>query len=136
MYIYYFVNINYHQNSLCDFDSINKALDDENKNNKPLRNVRNIYLWRVYLNKFENFEQFLNLNYKKYKIPIIKELIDKLEEEKNNNQYIFKESFIFISNFDKFKKIQIELESNNKNFAFNFDEISHNFDFFLLRFGK
>ena len=130
MYIYYFVNINYHQNSLCDFDSINKALDDENKNNKPLRNVRNIYLWRVYLNKFENFEQFLNLNYKKYKIPIIKELIDKLEEEKNNNQYIFKESFIFISNFDKFKKIQIELESNNKNFAFNFDEISHNFDFF------
>ena len=58
MHIYYFVNINYHQNSLCDFDSINKALDDENKNNKPLRNVRNIYLWRVYLNNSKILNNF------------------------------------------------------------------------------
>ena len=130
IYIYYFVDINYHHNALCDFSPINKILDDENKNNKNIRNVRNIYIWRIYLKKFENFDRFLNLNYKKYKIPIIKELIDKLDEENNNNQYVFNESFVYKKNFEEFKKIQIEIESNKKNFSFKFDEISQNFDIF------
>ena len=131
-YIYFFVKINYHYNSLCDFNPINNVLDDENKNNKFIRNVRNIYLWRIYLKNFENFELFQNLNYRKYKIPIFKELLDKIEEEnnKNNNRYIFGESFIFKNDFEEFKKMQIEIESNNNNFIFNFEKINQNFDIF------
>ena len=131
-YIYFFVEINYHYNSLCDFSPINKVLDDEDKNNKLVRNVRNIYLWRVYLKKFENFDQFQNFNFKKHKLYIFKELIDKLEEDNTgkNNQYIFNESFIIKNNFEEFKKIQIEIESNNKNFLFNYNLINQNFDIF------
>jgi hypothetical protein len=107
-------------------------LDDENDNNKLIRNVRNIYLWRVYLKKFENFEQFQNFKYKSYKFPIFKELLNKIKEEKSdkNNQYIFTESFISKNNFNEFKKLQIELSMNDKLFLFDFNEINSNFDIF------
>ena len=128
-YIHFYVEINYHHNNLCDFGKINKVLDDENNQNKVVRNVRNIYLWRLYLKKFENFDQFQNFKYKSHKFPIFKELLDKLaEENNNNNNYIFNESFINQIKFDEFKKIQIEIYTNTKTFEFNFNEINQNFD--------
>ena len=131
LYILYYVELNYYYNNVCDFDPINKALDDENKSDFLIRNVRNIYLFRVYLRKFENFDMFLNFKYKSYKFPIFKELLDKLEDKNNNNnQYIFTESFICYNNFEEFKKNEINISINNKNFEFNFDLINNNFDIF------
>ena len=127
-FIYFYVEINFYHNNLCDFSKINKVLDDENNQNKIIRNVRNIYLWRVYLKKFENFEQFQNFNYKSHKITIFKELLDKLAEENNKNNYIFNESFMNINKFEEFKKIAIEISINTKTFEFNFNEINQNFD--------
>ena len=129
-YIYYYVEINYHYNKLCNFSKINKILDDENNDNKIIRNTRNIYLWRVYLKKFENFEQFKDFNYKTYNIPIFKELLDRLNEEDNNNkvQYIFTESFINLKSFEEFKLTERQIVMNSKNFDFNYDEINKNFD--------
>ena len=71
-YLHYLVEINFHHNNLCDFNQINKELDDENNNNILVRNVRNIYLWREYLQKFENFEQLKNYNFLNF--PIFNEL--------------------------------------------------------------
>ena len=128
-YIYFYVEINYHYNNLCDFSKINKVLDDENNKNKVIRNVRNIYLWRVYLKKFENFDQFQNFKYKSHNKIIFKELLYKLEGENNKkNNYIFNESFINLNKFEEFKKIEIEIYTNIKTFEFNFNEINQNYD--------
>ena len=128
-YIHFYVEINYHYKKLCDFSQINNVLNDENDNNKLIRTVRNIYLWRVYFRQFENFEQFKNLNYKSHKIPIFKELLDKLSKENNiNNNYIFTESFINPVKFNEIKIIETEIFSNKNNFEFNFDEINQSLD--------
>ena len=148
-YIHYLVEINYIHSNLCDFDQINKALDDENNNNILIRNIRNIYLWRVYLQKFENFEQLKNYNFIDF--PIYNELINKLNEKNqlndinnnkndddnnnahnndNNNQYIFTESFICPSFFEELKKLQIEMVIQSKNLEYDFNEDNIDFDKF------
>ena len=130
-YIYYYVVINYYHNSFCNFSSINKTFDDENKDNTIVRNMRNIYLLRMYSKKFENFEIFKNFIYTKYKIPTFKELSLKIEKgNERGNQYIFTESFIYKNNFEEFKKIQVEISVDNKNFEFYFGKIQNNFDMF------
>jgi len=95
-YCYYYVEINFKHFDKCNFEKINELLNDKDENNKAIREMRNIYIWRIYYKKFENFDQFKSFEFHKKNIPIYKELEDKiiLEEKKKNNNYIFKESFI------------------------------------------
>jgi gas vesicle protein len=47
-YCYYYVEINYHYFDKCNFEEINKILNDKDENNELIRNMRNIYIWRLY----------------------------------------------------------------------------------------
>ena len=94
-YCYYYVDINFKNKDNCVWKEINEVFNDKlDENNKNIRKVRNIYFWRLYSKKFENFEQFQSFNFIEKDVAIFKELKDTLEQEKNNAKYIFKESFI------------------------------------------
>ena len=130
-YLYFYVEINYKYYDKCNFGELNIILDDKNENNSNnelIRKMRNIYIWRLYCKKFENFEQFKNFEFEKKNIPIYKELLDELEKEKDDNKYIFKESFISPKNFENYKKMALEFEQ--KDIKFNNEEINKNFDLF------
>lgn len=68
--------------------------------------MRNIYIWRLYFKKFENFEQFQDFNFEAKNVTIFNELLNKLvaEKEDNKSKYIFKESFITKECFENYKK--------------------------------
>ena len=135
-YCYYYVEINYKYFDICNFDEINILFNDENEKNKLIRNMRNIYIWRIYYKKFENFEKFQNYDFEKKNIPIYKELINLLnsEKKKKNINYIFNQSFITIKSLENYQKISPQihlfLEQNENTINFNFDDINQNFDFF------
>ena len=60
-YCYYYVEINFSFLDKINWKEINEVFYDiDDEENQYIRNVRNIYLWRLYYSKFENFEQFLN----------------------------------------------------------------------------
>ena len=135
-YCYYYVEINYNHFDKVYFEEINKVLDDKDENNEKIRNIRNIYIWRLYYKKFENFDQFKNFEFHKKNIPIYKELEEKikLEENKQNNNYIFKESFISKKNNEYYQKLLPEFNSfilnQNYKIELNFEDINNNFDSF------
>ena len=134
-YCYYYVEINYNHFDKCEFEEINRLLNDKNENNEFIRNMRNIYIWRLYCKKFENFEQFENFKFDTKNIPIYKELAEKLKKEKDNMaKYIFKESFITPSMLPNYKKLALDIDNkydkNIEQVQLNYDEINNNFDLF------
>ena len=139
IYFYYYVEINYAHKELCNFDEINKLLNDKDENNQSInsmRNMRNIYIWRVYCKKFENFEQFKKFDFTNKDIPIINELKEILskKEEQVQKDYIFKNSFISEKYLPFYKKIAQQIEdfawSPENNIEINFEEVNNNFDSF------
>ena len=48
-YCYYYVEINYNHFDKCNFEEINKLLNDKDENNILIRNIRNIYIWNFIL---------------------------------------------------------------------------------------
>ena len=135
-YCHYYVEINYNHFDKCNFEDINKLFNDKDENNEALRNMRNIYIWRLYYKKFENFDQFKNFEFHKKNIPIYKELEEKIkaEEAKQSNNYIFKESFITKKNNDYYQILLPEINKfilqQNYELKLNFEEINKNFDSF------
>ena len=134
MYCEYYVEINYNHFDKCNFEEINRVLDDKDENNELVRKMRNIYIWRLYNKKFENFDQFKNFEFPKRNIPIYKELADKLKSEEGQKNYIFKESLISKKYSKYYKKLLPEMEEylikpENK-IEINFKDVNDNFDSF------
>ena len=134
-YCYYYVEINYSYFDLCNFDEINKILDDKDENNQLIRNMRNIYIWRLYFKKFENFDQFQNFEFSKKNMPIYKELAEIIQKEQEGQKnYIFQYSFISQKYHAYYKKIldQIDIfvSSPDNKLELNFEEMNKNFDAF------
>ena len=103
-YFYYYVEINYNHFDKCNFNDINRLLIDKDENNKKIVYMRNIYIFRLYFKKFDNFEQFKNFEFSTRNIPIYQDIADNLrKEEKNDIDYIFKESFINLDTFNKYE---------------------------------
>ena len=91
-YCYFYVEVNFSHPDKCNWKDINAILNDEGENNELIRNMRNIYIWRLYCKKFDNFEQFINHKFKNS--PIIDKLCEIIKKENQDAKYIFKESFI------------------------------------------
>jgi hypothetical protein len=127
IYLHYYVEINYNKFDNINWEEINMILDDKDENNESIRKMRNLYIWRLYCKKFENFDQFENFNFENKRITIYKELVPKLQEEKNKPKYIFKNCFITPNNFENYKKLVSDMEQKIK---INYDEINNNFDLF------
>ena len=131
-YCYYYVDINFTNKDNCNWKEINEVFNDKDDiANKNIRKVRNIYFWRLYCKKFENFEQFQAFNFVQRDVAIYKELQEELEKEKNNAKYIFKESFIVTNPGEKYKQLTMDLEQNQE---INFDDINNNFDLYYCFF--
>ena len=128
-YIYFYVEINYIYFDKCNFHEINKVFSDKDENNKLIRNMRNIYFWRLYRKKFDNIEQFINFDFHQKDIQILNELIDELRKEKEKDEYIFKESFISPKGLKNYKKIGVIFGKEDYS-KFNYKEINNNFDSF------
>ena len=133
-YCEYYVEINYNHFDKCNFDEINKLLDDKDENNELIRKMRNIYIWRLYNKKFENFDQFKNYEFPKKNIPIYKELAEKLKLEEGQKNYIFKESLISKKYSQYYKKLLPAMEGflmqPENNIELDFKEVNDNFDSF------
>ena len=112
-YCYYYVEINYNHFDKVIWDDINKILGDKDKENEIIRNMRNIYIWRLYCKKFENFEQFVNFDLKSKKIAIYEELEDKLQKEKDKPKYIFKNSLINPNVLETYKKLALDYDKED-----------------------
>ena len=127
-YCYYYVDINFNCKDNCNWQEINEVFNDkDDEKNKNIRKVRNIYFWRLYCKKFENFEQFQGFNFADRDVAIYKELQEVLEKEKNNAKYIFKESFITSNPGEKYKKLTMYFEQNGE---INYEDINNNFDLY------
>ena len=134
-YFYYYVEINYNHFDKCNWEEINKLLIDKNENNKYIVNMRNIFIFRLYFKKFDNFEQFTKFEFDQKNIPIYKDIYDILKkEDSESGKYIFKNSFINANNFNKLADfiqiINVFILDNSQKIDFNFDEINNNFDVF------
>ena len=74
--------------------------------------MRNIYIWRVYCKKFENYDQFMNFNFSERNIPIYKELQEVIKkeekEEKNVIPYIFNNCFISPKKINNYKEFLLK----------------------------
>ena len=127
MYLYYYVEINYNKFDNINWDQINMVLDDKDENNELIRKMRNLYIWRLYCKKFENFDQFESFNFENKKVTIYKELLPKLQEEKNKPKYIFKNCFLTLNNFESYQKINSEFEKDKK-LKINYEEYNDKFD--------
>ena len=132
-YCFYYVEINYSYFDLCKFDEINMVFNDKDENNQTVRNMRNIYIWRLYFKKFENFDQFQNFNFSQKNIPIYKELSDILQKEQEGQKnYVFQNSFISQKYKEYYHKIQSQIDifssSDKNNLEINFEEVNNNFD--------
>ncbi len=134
-YFYYYVEINYNYFDKCNFNLINQLLMDKNENNQSLINMRNIYIFRLYFKKFDNFEQFKKFEFDKKNMPIYKEIYNTIvKEETEGGVYIFKDSFIDADHFDKYKlfvqSINLFMSENNNILNCDFNEVNNNFDAF------
>ena len=140
-YCYYYVEINYNHFDKCKFEEINKLFNDKDENNKAIRNMRNIYIWRLYNKKFENFDKFINFEFSKRNIPIYLELSEQLKSEVQDINYIFKECLVSQKSSIYYKTILPTIndylkEPDNK-IVLKFDEINNNFDsFYCLLVNK
>ena len=141
-YTYYYVEINYSHFDKGNFNEINQLLVDKDENNKYIINMRNIYIFRVYFQKFDNFEQFKNFEFNTKNIPIYQEIADILrKEEGEGGEYIFKDSFINFKNIEKYKDflqpITLFLLDKEHKINLNYEDINNNFDtFYCLLVNK
>ena len=130
-YCYYYVEIHFSNVEKFNYEKINNILFDKGEKNQLIRNLRNIYIWRLFYKKYENFEKFINNNIVK-KIPIFNDLKEKIKKEQDNAKYIFKESFITPNTLEIYKKLSIQINDkfikNVNNIELNYDEINNNFD--------
>ena len=130
-YSYFYVEINFAHFDKCKWEEINRFLNDKDANNENIRNMRNIYIWRLFCKKFDNFEKFLTFE---RNIPILKEFEEKIKKENNNVKYIFKESFITPSIVQNYKNLSLEIENkfikNQREIKLNYAEINNNFDLY------
>ena len=130
-YSYFYVEISNDHFDKCKWEEINRLLNDRDENNQLIRNMRNIYIWRLFCKKYENFEQFIN---SVQNLPIFEELKEKLKKEIDNAKYIFKESFITQSSLPKYKKLSLQIEDkfikNQKDIKIDYNEINDNFDLY------
>ena len=128
-YCYYYVEVNFSNFEKCNWEKINRLLIDKDENNQLIRNMRNIYIWRLFCKKYENFEKFINNN---INTPIFNELKEKLKKEQDNTKYIFKESFITPNVLDIYKKFSLQIDDkfikNVNEIELNYEEINNNFD--------
>ena len=126
-YIYYYIEINYYYFDNINWEEINKVLFGKDEENEVIRNMRNIYLWRLYYNKFENFDQFQNFDFKRKKITIFEELETKLLEEKYKPKYFFKNSFINPNILEKYQKLILNYDKEVK---IDYNLLNNDFDLF------
>ena len=87
-YCYYYVEVNFSHFDKCNFEEINKILVDNDENNQLIRNMRNIYILRLFFKKYENFDKFIN---NKINTPIFNELKEEIKKKQEIVKYIFKE---------------------------------------------
>ena len=100
-------------------------MDDIDEQNKLIKKMRNLYIWRLYCRKFENFDQFENFDFSRKKINIYKELAGILQKERDKAKYIFKNSLISPNTL----KSYITLNTNyKKGIKINYNEFNNNFD--------
>ena len=141
-YLYYYVEVNYHHFDKCNFSEINQILVDKDENNKFIIFMRNIYIFRLYFQKFDNFEKFKEFDFSAKNIPIYQDIADLLRaEDKNAVDYIFKDSFISMNNYEQYKSflqpVTLFLLDKENNINLNVDEINKNFDaFYCLLVNK
>ena len=132
-YCYFYVEVNFSHPDKCNWKDINAILNDEGENNELIRNMRNIYIWRLYCKKFDNFEQFINHKFKNS--PIIDKLCEIIKKENQDAKYIFKESFITQKNIQNYHNLCFEIENkfikNRKEIELKFDDINNNFDLYF-----
>ena len=128
-YAYFYVEISHAHFDKCNWEEINRLLNDKDENNASIRNMRNIYIWRLFCKKYDNFDLFIN---SVKDIPIFQELREKLKKELDETKYIFKESFITSKSLQNYKNISMEIVDkyiDNKNDAkLDFKIINDNFD--------
>ena len=141
-YFYYYVEINHSHFDNGNFKEINDVLNDKNDNNQVIRNMRNIYIWRVYFKKINsNFEVFKEYKFNEKNIPIYNELIEELSKEKNDSNYIFKESLISENALADYKEMSNYLEQLLKkpeiDIEISLEKLNSNFDsFYCLLVNK
>ena len=124
-YCYYYVEINFNKFDNVRWDEINIVMDDIDEQNKLIKKMRNLYIWRLYCRKFENFDQFENFDFSRKKINIYKELAGILQKERDKAKYIFKNSLISPNTL----KSYITLNTNyKKGIKINYNEFNNNFD--------
>ena len=94
--------------------------------------MRNIYIWRLFCKKFDNFELFITTV---KNIPIFEELKEKIKKEIDNAKYIFKESFITQKSLRNYKKLSEQIDdiyiNNKKDIKLDYNEINKNFDYII-----
>ena len=115
----------------CKWEEINSFLNNKDEKNQNIRNMRNIYIWRLFCKKCDNFEKFLTLE---RNIPILKEFEERFKKENTSVKYIFKESFITPNILQNYKKLSLDIENkyikNQRDINLNYDEINGNFDLY------
>ena len=126
-YIFYYVEINYNYYDNVMWEEINRILFGKDEENEVIRNVINIYLWRLYYKKFENFDQFENFDFKRKNISIFDELEIKLLEDKYKPKYIFKNSLINQNILEQYKQLELDYD---KDVNFDYNLFNNNFDLF------
>ena len=131
-YCYYYVEINFSNYDKLNFELINKVLIDKEENNHLIRNMRNIYILRLFFKKYDNFQKFINNN--NINNSIFTDFKNKLKKQKVKvkNEYIFKESFITSNALEIYKKLSLQIDDkfikNINNIELEYDEINNNFD--------
>ena len=130
-YCYFYVEISHSHYDKCNWEEINRLLNDRDENNESIRNMRNIYIWRLFCKKFDNFELFITTV---KNIPIFEELKEKIKKEIDNAKYIFKESFITQKSLRNYKKLSEQIDdiyfNNKKDIKLDYNEINNNFDLY------
>ncbi len=133
-YCYYYVDINYDDQNRFNYDEINKIFNENEGNKAKISEIINIYILRLYLKKFENYELFINAKLNIFQNSLHKKLIDE-RDKASNVKYIFKESLISPKYFKNYKSILTEIEDylkkeNNEGKNLDFEAINCNLDSF------
>ena len=128
-YSYFYVEVSHAHFDKCNWEEINRLLNDKDENNASIRNMRNIYIWRLFCKKYDNFDLFIN---SVKDIPIFQELREKLKKEIDETQYIFKESFITSKSLQNYKNISMDIVDKyidkKDDVKLDFKIINDNFD--------
>ena len=125
-YSYFYVEIHKDNFDKINWEEINKILFDDNINNESISFLRHIYILRLYNKKFNDFNEFLNYDFKTKKLPIIDDISQKIRDESINEGYVFNESFITSKIYQKYKIILQNLDNE----SLNMELVNNNLDAF------